>query len=71
MRTYARQTKIKAKGKLLAVFQPQAALNAVTLTLQLLEKTAQHVPAPGLKAAVGALLSVIEMLQVRHAGSGR
>jgi len=62
---YARKAKSKAKGKFLAIFQPQAVLNTVVLTLQLFEKTAAHIPVPGLKVAVGSLLAVIEQLQVR------
>lgn len=65
MASFARKAKSKAKGMFLSVFQPQAIINTVVLTLQLFEKTAAHVPVPGLKVAVGSLLAVVEQLQVR------
>jgi hypothetical protein len=64
MRARIEKTKTKAKGKVLEVFRPRAALNAVILTLQLLQTAADYVPVPALKTAIGGLLSVIETLQV-------
>ena len=61
----ARKAKTIVKGQFLAVFHPQATVNAVVLTLQLFEKVAEHVPFPGIKTAVGSLLAVIQQLEVR------
>ena len=62
----AKAAKHKAKAKFVAVFQPEAALNSVVLTLQLVEKAAEDIPIPGFKSAIGGLLLVIEKLQVRN-----
>jgi hypothetical protein len=68
MKARIEKTKAKAKGKVLEVFRPRAALNAVVLTLQLLQTTADLVPVTALKAAIGGLLSVIGTLQVGKNG---
>jgi hypothetical protein len=64
MKARIEKTKTKAKGKVLEVFRPRAALNAVVLTLQLLQSAADLVPVPALKAAIGGLLLVIGAIQV-------
>jgi hypothetical protein len=64
MKAHIKKTKTKAKGKLLEVFRPRAALNAVVLTLQLLQSAADLIPAPALKTALGVLLLVIGTIQV-------
>jgi hypothetical protein len=65
MKARIEKTKTKAKGKLLEVFRPRSALNAVVLALQLLQTAADLIPVPALKTAIGGLLSVVGTLQVR------
>jgi hypothetical protein len=64
MKARLEKAKAKAKGQVLQVFRPGAAINAVVLTLQLLQAAADPVPVPGLKTAIGGLLLVIGTLKV-------
>jgi hypothetical protein len=64
MKHFAHKTKAKAKTKLEIFFQPQAALNTAILTLEILNQAAESIPAPGLTAAIGGLLSICLIIQV-------